>query len=289
MLMEKVNEVAAAVQEILGDQYKCSLYEKKLVNGGSEWQINVRKEGVNISPNVPIEGMMKKFDGEIDGVAHKVAEMAREVFEVGLPGTDLANITNPDFIRSNCCFRLVNKEMNKELYEGIVRKDFLDLMAIVRVYINENMTFMLKKEMIDTLGMTEQEVLEAAEKNTRSTFESKSLISLLGEITGEDLSDDEQDEDEMMTVLTNKNKLYGATYMMFADMLQAHANKIGQDFFVLPSSIHECIAVPAGACEVGYLKYMVCEVNRTKLVAEEVLSDSVYLFSKDQGRLTKVA
>ncbi len=288
--MQKViSKVTVAVQEILGDQYKCTSFEKKLVNGGSAWQINVRKEGVNISPNVPIEGLMEKFDGEIDAVAHQVAEMAKEAFNRSPSQIDLEIITNSDFIRSNCYFQLVNKEMNKQLCEGVVCKDFLDLVAIVRVYINENMSFMLKKEMIDTLGMTEQEVMEAAEKNTKKTFESKSLTNLLDEITGVDMNDDERDAGENMTVLTNKNKYFGATYMMYADMLQAHANKIGQDFFVLPSSIHECIAVPAGACEVGVLLNMVRHVNNTELLPEERLSDSVYLFSKDQGRLTKVA
>ncbi|MDE7404300.1 MAG: hypothetical protein K2M81_04265, partial [Lachnospiraceae bacterium] len=89
-----------------------------------------------------------------------------------------------------------------------------------------------------------------------------------------------------MYVLTNKQKLYGAACMLYPGVLKTFAEKIQRDFYILPSSIHEVILVPADAdTDKEALHEIVTEINRTQVAEEEVLADSVYFYSKNKDKV----
>ena len=96
-------------------------------------------------------------------------------------------------------------------------------------------------------------------------------------------------EDEMY-VLTNKTMLNGASTMMYYGVLDSIADKIGHDLYILPSSIHELILVPVKS---GYkadeLKKMVCQVNSDEVSDNEILSDSVYCYSRKDRQIHLVS
>ena len=84
-----------------------------------------------------------------------------------------------------------------------------------------------------------------------------------------------------MYVLTNKQKLYGAACMLYPGVLKGFAEKIGRDFYILPSSVHEVILVPADSnTDQEALCEIVTEINRTQVAEEEILADSVYFYNK---------
>jgi|GEM_PF-128388 len=91
-------------------------------------------------------------------------------------------------------------------------------------------------------------------------------------------------------VLTNESRNYGAYWMSDAKVLAAIGEKLGDDYYILPSSVHECMVVPAvEQWDVENLHEMVCEINETQVMPEEVLADSVYRFSRTDGQLRQCA
>lgn len=85
---------------------------------------------------------------------------------------------------------------------------------------------------------------------------------------------------EMMYVITNKSKNHGAMAILDKEFVNECIETIGEDFYVLPSSIHELILIPnSGEMDVETLRGMVSEVNRTQVSREERLSDNVYRYS----------
>ena len=61
------------------------------------------------------------------------------------------------------------------------------------------------------------------------------------------------------------------------------AERLGGDFFVLPSSIHEVLLVKDdGNASLPELKNMVEEVNATQVAPEEKLTDSVYHYDSKE-------
>ena len=73
--------------------------------------------------------------------------------------------------------------------------------------------------------------------------------------------------------------------MLNTDFLSTLADEIKTDFFILPSSVDELIAVPDftdGSIEtVMELKKMVESVNQEVVSEEEFLSNQIYRYSKD--------
>ena len=64
------------------------------------------------------------------------------------------------------------------------------------------------------------------------------------------------------------------------------AGRLKSDYYVLPSSIHECLILPAEGFSGSQLRSMVREINETRLPPQEVLSDQVYFYDRHLRRLT---
>ena len=85
-----------------------------------------------------------------------------------------------------------------------------------------------------------------------------------------------------MYVLTNQNKLNGASCILYEHLLELFADRLGADLYILPSSVHEVILIPATSdTSFAELSRMVKEVNETQVSPEEILSDHVYYFSRN--------
>ena len=86
-----------------------------------------------------------------------------------------------------------------------------------------------------------------------------------------------EDVNEKMYVATVVDMNSGAGVLAYQNFMDQAAEKLGGDFFVLPSSIHEILLIPDnGEMVVEELKSMVHEVNLTQVKPEERLTDSVY-------------
>ena len=64
---------------------------------------------------------------------------------------------------------------------------------------------------------------------------------------------------------------------------------VGEDYYLLPSSINEFLIIPANECfDRDYLKSMVTDINRTVVDATLYLSDSIYYYDHEDDKITKV-
>ena len=92
----------------------------------------------------------------------------------------------------------------------------------------------------------------------------------------------EEESDEFgMYVLSNSSKVFGAASILYPDVLKNFAEKLDRDLYILPSSVHEVILLPKRSeTEWETLQEMVKEVNATQLEEVEILSDSVYSYTK---------
>lgn len=89
-----------------------------------------------------------------------------------------------------------------------------------------------------------------------------------------------------MYVLTNTERRYGAVNLLYPEILKAAAGRLNGDFYVLPSSVHECMLVPVSTgASAADLQQMVREINQVCVAPEEVLGDSVYCYERETGKL----
>ena len=82
-------------------------------------------------------------------------------------------------------------------------------------------------------------------------------------------------------VATNLTRTNGSGVIASKETLQVFADRLGS-FYILPTSIHECILVPCfSGADAASLYRMVCEINAAYTPLEEQLSDNVYIVGSD--------
>ena len=89
-------------------------------------------------------------------------------------------------------------------------------------------------------------------------------------------------EEPPIYVLTNSTGRYGAAAMLYTGKIRELADSTGTDLVILPSSLNEVLLVPDLEEKRQTYRETVGGVNRTVLEPEEVLSDNIYLYSREK-------
>ena len=85
------------------------------------------------------------------------------------------------------------------------------------------------------------------------------------------------DEDLQMYVLTNPSQNCGSGLIMNNRILRHVLDTVGEDIYILPSSLHELIIIPASfSDDEKYLTNMVHDINQSVVEPNERLSNDIY-------------
>ena len=154
-------------------------------------------------------------------------------------------------------------------------------MAKSEVAYNENGAITITNDLVEMLGMSPDEIMTMAMENNAkfSRPVCRDMLTLMSDLLDADLPKPKADEPKMY-VLTNRRGIYGASFIADKQVLGSIAEKLGGDFAILPSSVHELIIIPEIKKHMlPELKTMVEDVNRTLVVEQGTfLSDNVYVY-----------
>lgn len=90
------------------------------------------------------------------------------------------------------------------------------------------------------------------------------------------------DENLPLYIITNKQKVFGASAILYDETVQKLARELDDDLILIPSSIHEILALPATQFEdMKEIANMINDVNTTEVAPEEVLGDRPYIYVKE--------
>lgn len=195
---------------------------------------------------------------------------------------------------------LINTEQNKEILEGIPHREFMDLSVVYRYVLamqgKEVQSILLNNSHAECLGMTEEQLYEVAIRNTKRIFpvEIRSMNEIAKNIFVEEgmpeedakMWVEETAEGRDMYVISNVQGINGASSMVYEEIFHNLAEKLGDNLYVLPSSIHEVIAVSADLGEPEELAQMVTDINMESVPLEIRLSNQVYHYDKDLREIT---
>ena len=91
-----------------------------------------------------------------------------------------------------------------------------------------------------------------------------------------------ESDDFMMYVLSNGENWLGSGVIAYPKILDMAAEKLGGSFYIIPSSIHEVILLPASLIDPEPVVSIIKEVNKSVVSPEERLSDNLYYY--DAGK-----
>lgn len=194
--------------------------------------------------------------------------------------------------------KLINTAANEEMLKDIPHREFHDLSVVYQWMVSSDMVFdrlvTINNDVAGMLGMTEQELFEAGSRNTRKakppTIETLSSVCGGGSVnfsekagcSAEYLNSlPEQEREENLWLISNASHSGGAVSMLYEDVLHNLAEYLGDDLYIMPISVNEVIAVPAGREELEYLSEMLIDGNAGVTRACDRLSNDMYLYDKE--------
>ena len=247
-------------------------------------------EGIRIIPEDSIVSIMMDLQPFFQMINH--GNLYEEVLDAIAERADLACKEYPDVsidmlkdyekMRENLTVKLVGHEGNEQMLQKIPHYDMEDLSLVYQFKFpgDEGMTasILITSDMVKKFGITEEQLHQDALRQAvqQSPLILQTMEEVIREITGGMV-----DAKEMVPtyVASNKSRTNGASVLMYPDFFKEAADLLKESFFILPSSIHDLILVPAGEDNlenVRELQQMVREVNATKVRPEERLSNYVY-------------
>lgn len=290
---EFVCKVQAGIKEKMGDEVQVKRRRITKNNGVELEGIIIEEEKQKISPMIYLEDYYHIYEqgatiSEILEDILKIYEKSRVITPI-----DADFYTNYEKAEAHVVCKLINYDRNEEKLHEIPHVCCLDL-ALVFYYVLENEeigngTILIHNSHLKIWKITEKQLYETARRNTPQLFpyEFKEMNEILEENFEETGLFREREEELPMYVLSNSRRHFGAVNIIYDSVLSEIGEKLNDDFYVLPSSIHECIIVPAKVqTSREELEDMVWEINRTQVLPEEVLSDHVYFYERSCHRLS---
>ena len=202
---------------------------------------------------------------------------AFQAYEAGRPYEDILEEVEA---------QLMKQKGNEDRLENIPHQKVEDMALIYRVDMGDSsggkMTSVITNQQLKAFGITAEQLHQDALENAPLTHPAslRSMQEVMADMMGmkpEEIATGEP----MMLVATVEGSFMGASVIQYPGFMDQAAEKIGGDFFVLPSSIHEVLLIPDdGTQDYHDLAEMVQTINETQVAPAERLSDNVYHYDK---------
>lgn len=298
-------EVAARrVKEFLPDSFKDWNVEVKdavRVNGSRKiLNIFPEEDMYNVAfPNINMDAMYEAYkkNEDMDEVLRQIADILAErtgKLEYAMQLNDM------EYGKNNVIMQLINTESNKDYLADKPHREINDTSVVYKVILSHDeqglATSPVDYHYAEKMGLNEEQLYSMACENTKRLMPVyiNPLYSVICEMmTGNGMPKDMAEEmvqemggDLGMWVLSNESKAYGAVNMLYEDNLRKVTEAIGEDIYIIPSSVHEVLCVGKSVTDPELLMEMVNEVNYTEVPLCERLSNQVYQYERDTRMLT---
>lgn len=253
--------------------------------------LTITDKNINISPTIYLEEYYKQFQEgmPLSHIVESIIEVYHEVkFE---HNWNIQTVKDFDLMRPKIAYKLILANKNELLLQSMPYVAYLDFAIIFYILfeIDESgtATIPITHELMQIWEVTLDDIQKYAFQNAPELLPAvfKPMKIVIDELLGTQLRDEESSE-ELMFVLTNSLKSFGAACILYDGMLDEISSQLGENFYVLPSSIHEMIIIPESNSPTReHLDEMLTDVNQTHVADEEVLAERVYYYDRDTHQL----
>ena len=296
--------VREEVEKRAGEQYTVRINDVRKNNGVVLSGLTMMEDDSNISPTIYLNHYYEDYEDGRTTLTNVVNDVMDHYNRNKVNrSVDMRQFLNYESVKKGIVYKLVNTAKNKELLEDVPHVEFLDL-SVVFQYLIQNEHFgtasiLIHNAHLKLWDVSVEELYQVADANTQNLqgYELRSMIDAIRDLLEMDTIGEAADIEYMeehadnvpMYVLSNKNRVGGASCILYDGLLADFATAIGGSFYVIPSSIHEVLLLPADSKdEQEEIKAMIKEINDTQVRTEEILSDSLYFFDKEEGQLLRL-
>ena len=288
-----VTTLKEKVTLILGNDLDIQMHTALKNNGNERIGLTISDKQINISPTIYLEEYFRHYQNgdTIEDIVESILSVYHEVkFE---HSWQVHTISDFDTIQEKIVFKIVYAPLNEILLKTLPHIRFLDYAIVFYILfeVDENgtATIPITNDLIQLWNTNLNEIHQLAKYNTPQLLPAvfKPMRIVIEELLGNPCENEFQ-ADDMMFVLTNSLRSLGAACILYDNLLLQIGNFLKENFYILPSSIHEVIIIPESqAPDKETLNEMVLEVNETQVQPEDVLSDHVYYYDCVKNALSQ--
>ena len=260
-----------------------------------------------IVPNIYLNGYYEEFlKGR--GLESIIQEIVSISINHDCKKVDLVlDLLDFNSISQQITYRLINLEMNRERLKDLPHQVIEDMAKIYYLVVKSDLegisSVAITNYLVGKWNVNIDCIDKIAYENTPFLFPEtiKGMNEIIKDIISTNVGDlmsnhtscgDDQEvyerlldallnepDREEMYVLSNRSGINGASSLLYPGVLHNFAKEQNANIYILPSSIHEVILIPANRKYSRVdLREMVIDVNNTQVAVDEVLSNEIYYF-----------
>ena len=254
-------------------------------------------EGLSGKPVMYLDDAYKQYQAEdlsMEQVCGRIAGALAESMNHIPDVNGIENQIKPENLF--CC--MINLQGNREYLKNIPHLVLGDLAAVYKIHVQDDRmghgTVTISRQLMERMGLNDEKLFVTAYDNMTGSIpfiveRIEDSLTMdpeehVGPKTFDDLSD--MPTDSMMYVISNREKYWGSGVLLMRDNLDKLSEHLNASLILIPSSVHEIIAVPDKDSELMKTCIaMVRDVNETAVDPKERLSDSIYRYDRDRRAL----
>ena len=249
--------------------------------------LSVSPKNCNVGVNFNIEIAFVYYK-HTDDYAKTLANAVMVITE-GLdkaPIIDVNVLMNYENMKERLFVEVISADANANLLDNVPHDRMEDLAVVYRFAMesdeDELASILVTNNLIERMGISYERLRRDALENSpkiRPVIFMK-LNEVMKELMGPEVFEVygiSDETDDTVYVATVPGMFSGAGVLAYPGFMDQAAEKVGGDFFVIPSSINEILLVAdEGDTTADCLRKSVTEINATEVSPEEKLSDNVY-------------
>lgn len=257
------------------------------LQGRSYEGLSIVPEGSMIGLTMDLQPYFQMFhDGmAYENIVEQIADRASGTYE-DRPAVTAESIGSYEAVKDKLMIQLIGREGNEGMLRTIPHHSIEDMEIVYRLRVQDMemglASALVTNSMLGHYGITAEQLRQDAFASavSHTPFEIKTMAEVLNELMGAEIIP----QDELpMYVASNKERIHGAGVIAYPEFMEEAAKRLGGDFYVLPSSIHEVILIrdtpDVSALE---LQGIVQSVNVEQVAPEERLSDHIYHYDSKE-------
>ena len=248
------------------------LQEYKKVNGVTLQGLSIANNKDGISTVVYLNDFYQDYKGgkDFNSILSDIA-------------STLNNLCNFKLHKNKIFPKIIKTEGNEGYLKGKTHLSFLNCSILFYIDHTGHRAMDVTDQLMKAWNIQINNLLEIAKQNIEMQYVFLSMNQVIMEMVGENI---EFDMNDTMHVLSNYNKNWGAGAIVNERILQVIYHSLEQNFYILPSSVHEVIIVrKTEHLKVEELKQMVREVNSRVVDPKDILGDDVYMYDGNEQKL----
>lgn len=285
------DKTAELLQLRMGEKCRVTVTKVLKNNDVSLTGVVIMQEAESVSPTIYLDEPYRQYQ---DGMSlREIVEEIAAIYEKHArhEELDMDFFRNYASVENRIYHKVVNFEKNRKLLADVPYFRWHDL-AVIFYYAMEEAAFgrasiLIHNNHLDMWGQPAEEVYRRACKNMKKSM--PELLVPMQKLLEDTMGLQMEDSSMPLYVLTNRERMFGASAMLYSEQIRELAAKIHSDLLILPSSVHEVLLMPDDKAQ-GYDFYrqMVHEVNTTQVDPEEILSFNLYRYNREKAAIEAI-